>query len=528
MAYRSLKSIDSALDELESKEGLPDDFDPLADEIEKSLRNPPSKAKPDSVKKRERRLGAAHKGHKAELDSIRLKAENEARRLSKEGVEENRKRCEELKQGIGTKLASGDVEKARIDIDDLILDCPENSDIAVFEGDLKTVLEAQADEADRRKAGQLGPVSELTAIASSSGSPSITLSWLRGQAVLADEFRIVRINVTSGEQVDLPSQNEPRFVDEEVKLGIPYRYAVTPCYRSIPGKSPSVSDSIICTASITEFRNEQAEGSDSFGIVLLDWRNPPWDATAKVETRLVREDGKAWDVSGRDSFEDEDVKAGEFHSYRLEVTVGEKCLDPVECSVDVERIPAPPAIVGASVFLQGGRPRLSIENWPEGVHEIALSFHSADTRYVTREKYGSESVYFHSLDEVDEATLRSVARIGGKHEVFGPASRIARPKMARILYVSIDSRKRSLWSREFGMTAAVEDGSTVPSLAVGIETNGHRRSFIVPSGAFAPGEFFPFPPEWEARRGCSVSVSVAAPKEASGFSIVYRTSRTIS
>lgn len=527
MTYKSLRSIDSALDELENKEGL-SDFDSLANEIGKALRNPPVSAKPDSIKKRRSRLSAARKDHKAELNAIRQKAEAEARRHSQEGMAENRKHCEVLKKEIVAALLSGDTEKARIDIDDLILDCPEDPEIAALEGDFQTVATAQESESDRKKANKLGLVSGVSAIPSSVGSPSISLSWLRGRASLADSFHVERIHVDSGDTVELPPQFEQQFIDWDVKLGIPYRYSITPCYRSIPGKKPSLSEVVACTAPISDFQKNEALGTDKFGIVSLSWRNPPWDEAAKVETWLVREDCERWNVSGSDSFDDEDVRAGETHVYRLETTVSGTHLDPVECSVTVERVDEPPSIKGACVFMQEGRPKLSIPNWPDGIPEVVVSRPRSEPRYLSRAEYDTTSFYFHSQEEVDAATIQAVHRFHGKHEVRGPASRIARPKVSSILFVSLDRRKKSLWSHEHGMRVCMDDGSVVPPLVVSIEKpNGCTSSFPVASNKIVAGEFFPFPAVWNAKCKDDIKVSVANAALCGEVIVRYRTSRIL-
>ena len=60
MARLTLKAIDSALDELENKEGLPD-FNLLADEIVKALRSVSATHQANSVQLREKRLVDAKK-----------------------------------------------------------------------------------------------------------------------------------------------------------------------------------------------------------------------------------------------------------------------------------------------------------------------------------------------------------------------------------------------------------------------------------------------------------------------------------
>lgn len=527
MKLASLKSIDLALDELEAKEGLPN-FIPLADEIGKALRKLPASVKRDSVEKRKQQLKAARQGHDAELKTILAKSEKESLRLSPEGIEERRKRCAQLKQRAVSALTVGDVENAQICIDDLILDCPDDSEIPTFVGDLQKVSDTMEDEADRRKADNLGQVCELSAVSSATGMASISLTWRKGAVALADSFRIERVEADNGEKVELPSQFETQFVDAEVKLGIPYRYSVTPCYRLIPGKNPSLSNVVICTAPIGNFHVANTEGTETLGIVSLSWRNPPWDAAAKVETWLVREDGERWDVSGSDSFDDEDVRAGETHVYRLETTVSGMHLDPVECSVTVERVDEPPSIKGACVFMQEGRPKLSIPNWPTGVPEVVITRLGLEPRYLSREEYDSASFYFHSLEEVDAATIQAVHRFHGKHEVRGPASRIARPKVSSILFVSLDRRKKSLWSHEHGMRVCMDDGSVVPPLVVTIEKpNGCTSSFPVASGEIVPGEFFPFPAAWNAKCKDDVEVSVANAALCGEVIVRYRTSRIL-
>ena len=382
----------------------------------------------------------------------------------------------------------------------------------------------------RRIFDSLPMMSGLSAEASHSGSAKVNLSWndvlhgREGKYSIARKVGLGRFAVFSDGEKLLDTMDSV-IKDENVPLGVPVTYAVAACFKEqVNGKTMSLLPNVLCTAPIEGFHCTEAAGNDSFGLVSLSWQNPPWNAAAEVEMRLVREDGKTWGVSGRESFDDGDVRAGETHVYRLETTVGGKRLDPVECSVTVARVEEPPKIEGASVFLQGGRPRLKIPDWPDGVSEIEISRPGLAPHGLSREEYNKSGFFFHSPDEAATATVRAVRRFCGKHVVRGPASRIASPEES-ILYVSVESRKRSFWSREYGLRAEVDDGSALPPLVVTVERpDGRADAFRIPAGAVAPGEFFPFPPEWTAGRGDWVDVKS---EEASGRSVRFRTSKVI-
>ncbi len=398
----------------------------------------------------------------------------------------------------------------------------------------KKLVQDCEERAFHRIFDSLPMVSGLSAEASHLGPAKVVLSWSDvlhrrdGKYSIARKIGPGRFSAFS-DGVKIMDTVESSIRDENVPLGVPVTYAVAACFKEkVNGKTMSLIPDVICTEPIKGFHCMEAAGNDSFGIVSLSWRNPTWDVAAKVETRLLRDDGRNWDVSGKDSFEDESVRAGESRKYSLEVTVAGKRLDPVECAVVVERVVEPPAVGEGYVFMQDGRPKLSIPNWPDGVPEVVISRSGLEPRYWSREDNDTASFYFHSLEEVDAATIQAVRRFCGKHEVRGPASRIKRQETARILFVSTGSQKKSLWSHEHGMTVCMDDGSAVPSLMVTIgKPNGRTCSFSVASGGIAPGEFFTFPADWDARCKDDVEVSVADSALCGEVIVRYRTSRTL-
>lgn len=536
MARLTLKSIDLALDELENKEGLRE-FDPLSDDIGKALRAVSATHQANSVQLRKKRLADAKRNHKAELKTIQAKQTAEAYRMSPEGQAEQARRCNSLKKQIESNLSSGDEDDAKIDIDTLILECPEDPDIVGYESDFLSIAAAKEDETIKRKAEALGPVASLKATPSIAGKPYFFISWMRGEALMADSFRIERFAESLGERTERIS-TDLAVKDADVRLGIPYCYGVTPCYRGISGKKTATTELSVCTAPVTGFHVEKAEGTDSFGIVKLAWTNPPWDEAAEVAMRIVREDGKSWDVSGKDTFTEDSVRAGESHRYRLEVTVAGNALDFVECDAFVEAIPVPPPIEGAFASIQGGRPCLSIPKWPDGDFEVKISRPGLKPCYLSREEYG-KGFSFHSVEEAAATTLQAVRRCGTNY-VPGPETRVSCANKNPILSVSFGSRKTTFLKRmeaflkqpkaflkqpEYGMTLGGEEGNNLPPITVSIKSQGGQtRTFPVSSGEIQNGVFFPFPSAWGAKRGESVNVTISE----GGYSIRYLTSRKLS
>ena len=322
---------------------------------------------------------------------------------------------------------------------------------------------------------RLPAVTGLSAHASHSETAKVDLSWtdvlkgLKGKYCIAKKIGLESISsFTDGEA--LSETNSPYLTDEKVPLGVPVAYAVVVGYKErINEKTMSVVSNVVCTALIEGFHCKEAAGNNSFGNVSLFWQNPPWDAEAVVESRIVREDGKSWDVSGRDSFVDDSVRAGESHRYLLETMVSGKMIDPVECKVSVETVTDPPHVAGAFVFIQDERPRLSIPNWPEGISEILISRLGLKPYCLLREDYNKKGFFFHTEDEANTATLQAVRRFGS-HCISGPACRISFENTSKILFVSIGDKKVAFWKRpEYGLVIRGGEGQSLPPLVVSIE-----------------------------------------------------------
>ena len=531
MAYNSLKSIDAALDELETKEGLPD-FIPLADEIGEAITKAFGSFKRDSLEKRKQRLEAARQGHDAEMKTIQEKNKRERWRQSPEGIEEHWKRCAELENAIESALASGDVEHAQISIDDLIVDCPDCCEIPAFVGDLQRISDAKEDETDRRKADKLGQVSNLSAVSTTAGNPSISLSWIKGKAALADSFQVERIDLSSGEKDMLPPLFDTQMNDYDVKLGIPYRYSIIPCYRSIPGKMPSVSEIVVCTAPISDFHETEAIGTANLGLVILQWCMPPFDPAAELAFSLERFHGQNVKsiclACDQEMYTDEDVVVGETYRYELTLIVAGKKLEPVMREVTVKALPELPQVKASS------RQHRLIVEWPEGVKEICISSSLTNKSiFCTREDYGREPIPLPDNPGLSSFYIQAVYRFQTDKVVYGPKSPIISRETNRKVYVSIESVPKSgfkFWEKkEWGMKISLEgfEETHISELCVSVEyLDGTTKTFTLTAATeIQSGCFFKFPASWSVTSGAIIDVSL--PPDKGKAYIEFQTSQEI-
>lgn len=383
---------------------------------------------------------------------------------------------------------------------------------------------------------RLLPVSDLIVTQMAFGVSRVKVSWTPERSGFATGYAVERIPVSGGEtgKWTVPTGNS-FLIDDAASLGVPFEYRVTPLFngRFASGITMS-SKAIVCVAPVSRFA-AVGLGTPNCGCVDLSWINPPWGASAKVSAKLVRDDDVSWDVSGKTSFEDSEVRCGEIRRYQLSVSVAGVVLDPVECRAVVESVPEPPPVEGARVFLQGGRYRLNIPEWPKGIDSVLLSKPEQKPIPLTLVDYREKTLFFRSEAEALASTIQAIRRIGSKGVVLGPKRSIGRTEFERGLFVSFGKNtpnslnKIAFWKRPaFGMTIRTSE-THVPSLVISVGKKGEmERSFDVSAGSVVPGVYFAFPDEWDVKTGESVSVSVAE-KDATGvLPVRYLTSRTVS
>lgn len=513
MQYKTWKAIDVALTELENRVGLPD-FPDLASEIGKALRTPPTHVA-DSIEIRKTRLQKAKKDHALEMKSIKFKSASIAAELTPTAIKDAKEKCKALTEAVRLALVERDIASADAALDSLILDFPHDESVAELCEDVERAATCLRREQETRKADLLKPVADLSAIASSDGTPRVVVTWSQDGSGLATEYRVVRQNLLTMKASSAYLCERSPYVDEDVKLGIPYCYTVVPCYHGLLAQDAAMATpAVVATIPLISLQ-VYGEGSKNCAAAYVSWKLPAYDPAVILLLQLVRIHGctrKNIEVANCvDQIIDEDVKVGETYRYELILEVSGKKLEPIGCDVIIQELPDLP-VIEAFCYYQEGRYWLRVE-WPDGVSEIRLISSEGRSVQYTKEDYDKRRVAIPHTFSESQLEVQAIRRFGDDKLACGPKSQVVFSDARSILYVSIERAHRGPlsflkpWQKDIWGIRFDFDGNSFPQeVRVSIEDGGATQTFTIEGDRIRKGEFMPFPLRWGVRSGVNIDV----------------------